>query len=158
MSCYAGQFGKYEGLTVNFSEAVSSAGGRLLDASGKPQVTSEAAKQAARFLADGFGSGMIPKEAITYKEEEKRVAFQEGKLLSYRNWAYGYEAAAGKDAYAFLQSVLSSGHPDSAGMEELRTLVAEPLRARRGHPLRLLPTTPPGARGRRKGGGRKRAH
>ncbi|MEO3802915.1 ABC transporter substrate-binding protein [Nonomuraea sp. B1E8] len=97
MSCYAGQFDKYEGLTVNFAEAVSSAGGRLLDESGKPQVTSEAAKQAARFLADGFDSGMIPKEAITYKEEEGRVAFQEGKLLFYRNWAYGYEAAQKTD-------------------------------------------------------------
>ncbi|MEO3788604.1 ABC transporter substrate-binding protein [Nonomuraea sp. B10E15] len=97
MSCYAGQFDKYEGLTVNFAEAVASAGGRLLDASGKPQVTSEAAKQAARFLADGFDSGMIPKEAITYKEEEGRVAFQEGKLLFYRNWAYGYEAAQKTD-------------------------------------------------------------
>ncbi|MFI7643252.1 ABC transporter substrate-binding protein [Nonomuraea sp. NPDC049400] len=97
MSCYGGQFDKYEGLTVNFSEAVASAGGQLLDASGQPQVTSEAAKQAARFLADGFRSGMIPKEAITYKEEEGRVAFQEGKLLFYRNWAYGYEAAQKTD-------------------------------------------------------------
>ncbi|GAA4990806.1 multiple sugar transport system substrate-binding protein [Nonomuraea thailandensis] len=97
MSCYGGQFDKYEGLTVNFSEAVASAGGELLDSSGQPQLTSEAAKQAARFLADGFRSGMIPKEAITYKEEEGRVAFQEGKLLFYRNWAYGYEAAQKTD-------------------------------------------------------------
>ncbi|MCK2219519.1 ABC transporter substrate-binding protein [Actinomadura sp. ATCC 31491] len=97
MSCYAGQFDKYEGLTVNFSEAVASAGGQLLDASGQPQLTSEPAKQAARFLADGFRSGMIPKEAVTYKEEEGRVAFQEGKLLFYRNWAYGYEAAQKTD-------------------------------------------------------------
>ncbi|GAA2210270.1 ABC transporter substrate-binding protein [Nonomuraea monospora] len=97
MSCYSGQFDKYEGLTVNFSEAVASAGGELLDASGQPQLTSDAAKQAAQFLADGFKSGMIPKEAITYKEEEGRVAFQEGKLLFYRNWAYGYEAAQKTD-------------------------------------------------------------
>ncbi|WP_043631849.1 ABC transporter substrate-binding protein [Nonomuraea candida] len=97
MSCYGGQFDKYEGLTVNFSEAVASAGGELLDASGQPQLTGDAARQAARFLADGFKSGMIPKEAITYKEEEGRVAFQEGKLLFYRNWAYGYEAAQKTD-------------------------------------------------------------
>ncbi|MFD9947094.1 ABC transporter substrate-binding protein [Nonomuraea sp. NPDC059023] len=87
MSCYGGQFDKYEGLTVNFAEAVNSAGGQF------PEVSSESAKQAARFLADGFTSGMIPKEAVTYKEEEGRVAFQEGKLLFYRNWAYMYEAA-----------------------------------------------------------------
>lgn len=93
MSCYSGQFDKYEGLTVNFSEAVNSAGGQFLDASGQPQVSSDAAKKGAQFLADGFKSGLIPKEAITYKEEEGRVAFQEGKLLFYRNWAYMYEAA-----------------------------------------------------------------
>ncbi|MFI6601342.1 ABC transporter substrate-binding protein [Nonomuraea sp. NPDC050536] len=97
MSCYSGQFDKYEGLTVNFSEAINSAGGELIDASGQPQLNSDAAKKAAQFLADGFRSGMIPKEAITYKEEEGRVAFQEGKLLFYRNWAYGYEAAQKTD-------------------------------------------------------------
>jgi multiple sugar transport system substrate-binding protein len=97
MSCYGGQFDKFEGLTVNFAEAVHSAGGELVDASGQPQVTSDAAKKAARFLADGFSSGMIPKEAITYKEEEGRVAFQDGKLLFYRNWAYGYEAGQKSD-------------------------------------------------------------
>ncbi|MFD1935683.1 ABC transporter substrate-binding protein [Nonomuraea mangrovi] len=93
MSCYGGQFDKYEGLTVNFAEAVNSAGGQFLDSAGQPQVTSDAAKQGAQFLADGFKSGLIPKEAITFKEEEGRVAFQEGKLLFYRNWAYMYEAA-----------------------------------------------------------------
>ncbi|MER6944625.1 ABC transporter substrate-binding protein [Nonomuraea sp. NPDC000554] len=97
MACYSGQFDKYEGLTVNFSEAVNSAGGEFLDASGQPQLTSDAAKKAGQFLADGFKSGMIPKEAVTYKEEEGRVAFQEGKLLFYRNWAYGYEAAQKTD-------------------------------------------------------------
>ncbi|GAA2355479.1 ABC transporter substrate-binding protein [Nonomuraea africana] len=97
MSCYGGQFDKYEGLTVNFAEVINSAGGRFLDDSGRPQLTSDAAKQGARFLADGFKSGLIPKEAITYKEEEGRVAFQEGKLLFYRNWAYMYENASKTD-------------------------------------------------------------
>ncbi|MEU9834141.1 ABC transporter substrate-binding protein [Streptosporangium sp. NPDC048047] len=97
MSCYGGQFDKYEGLTVNFSEAVNSAGGEFLDASGKPSLDSEGARAGAAFIADGFKSGMIPKEAITYKEEEGRNAFQEGKLLFYRNWAYMYELSGKTD-------------------------------------------------------------
>ncbi|MEV0166578.1 hypothetical protein [Nonomuraea fuscirosea] len=36
------------------------------------------------------------------------------------------------------------------GLRELRELVAEPLRRTARHPLRLVPTRPPGARGRRK--------
>jgi hypothetical protein len=38
MSCYGGQFEKYEGLTVNFSEAVNSAGGQVTDAKGNPHL------------------------------------------------------------------------------------------------------------------------
>ncbi|MCG5219109.1 ABC transporter substrate-binding protein [Streptosporangium sp. KLBMP 9127] len=91
MGCYAGQYDKYEGLTVNFAEAVQSAGGSLLDGSGKPSLTDGKAKEALTFLVDGFADGLIPKEAITYKEEEGRNAFERGKFLFYRNWAYMYE-------------------------------------------------------------------
>lgn len=88
--CYAGQFEKYEGLTVNFSEAVNSAGGQVVDESGKPNVNTPQAKQGLDFLVNGFKSGMIPKEAISYKEEESRRAFEKGNLLFYRQWPYAY--------------------------------------------------------------------
>lgn len=58
------------------------------------------------------------------------------------------------DAYEFVEVILASGHPDVVGLRELRELVAEPLRRTARHPLRLVPTRPPGARGRRK----KRKH
>ncbi|SEF55277.1 hypothetical protein SAMN05444920_10154 [Nonomuraea solani] len=57
---------------------------------------------------------------------------------------------AGGDAYEFVEAVLASGHHDVVGLQELRVLVAEPLRATSRHPLRLIPTTPPGAKSRRK--------
>src|SRR6478609_7246887 len=38
IGCYAGQFSKYEGLTVNASEAINSAGGSVLDKDGKPSL------------------------------------------------------------------------------------------------------------------------
>ncbi|WP_279325274.1 extracellular solute-binding protein [Arthrobacter sp. Bz4] len=40
MSCYAGQFDKNEALTVNFTEAVASAGGAVFDEEGNPTVDS----------------------------------------------------------------------------------------------------------------------
>ncbi|MCO5969772.1 ABC transporter substrate-binding protein [Actinoallomurus soli] len=89
-NCYAGQFEKYEGLTVNFSEAVNSAGGQVVDDSGKPNVNTPQAKQGLDFLVNGFKSGMIPKEAISFKEEESRRAFEKGNLLFYRQWPYAY--------------------------------------------------------------------
>jgi trehalose/maltose transport system substrate-binding protein len=94
MGCYAGQFEKYEGLTVNFSEAVDSAGGKVIDDEGKPAVDSPEAVAGLTFLVDSFKNGSIPQAAITYKEEEGRRAFQEGKLIFHRNWPYVYAKAA----------------------------------------------------------------
>ncbi|MEV8253321.1 ABC transporter substrate-binding protein [Rhodoglobus sp. NPDC076762] len=97
MSCYAGQFDKNEGLTVNFSEAVNSAGGSMSDADGNPTVDTPEALAALNFLVDGFESGMIPREAITYQEEQGRQAFQEGNLVFLRNWPYIYKSLSATD-------------------------------------------------------------
>jgi multiple sugar transport system substrate-binding protein len=96
-ACYAGQFEKYEGLTVNASEAINSAGGVITDDTGKPNVNTAEAKKGLEFLANGFKEGYIPKEAITYKEEEGRRAFQEGRLIFHRQWPYQYSLANAKD-------------------------------------------------------------
>ncbi|MGN9779420.1 ABC transporter substrate-binding protein [Micromonospora sp. H33] len=93
IGCYAGQFEKYEGLTVNFSEAVHSAGGVVVDDQGKPNVNTPEAKQGLDFLAQGLSSGVIPRDAVTYKEEEGRRAFQDGKLIFHRQWPYQYVLA-----------------------------------------------------------------
>jgi len=92
-SCYTGQFEKYEGLTVNFSEAVNSAGGVVVGDDGKPNVDTPEALAGLENLVNGFKTNLFPKAAITYKEEEGRRAFQEGKLVFHRNWPYVYALA-----------------------------------------------------------------
>ncbi|MDQ0990236.1 ABC transporter substrate-binding protein [Streptomyces sp. V3I7] len=92
---YAGQFLPYEGLTVNAAEAVYSAGGSILgDEGARVTVNSAAAREGIGFLARGVREGWIPKRALTYKEEESRRAFQDGRLLFLRNWPYAYVAAS----------------------------------------------------------------
>jgi multiple sugar transport system substrate-binding protein len=49
---------------------------------------------------NGFKQGYIPKEAITYKEEEGRASFQAGKLIFHRNWPYVYNLANGDEGTA----------------------------------------------------------
>ncbi|GAA1774985.1 ABC transporter substrate-binding protein [Pseudarthrobacter sulfonivorans] len=93
IGCFAGQFSKYEGLTVNASEAINSSGGSVLDKDGKPSLNTGEAKAGLENLAKAYADGNIPKEAITYKEEESRQAFQDGKLLFLRNWPYVYNLA-----------------------------------------------------------------
>ncbi|VEI04263.1 Probable ABC transporter-binding protein DR_1438 precursor [Acidipropionibacterium jensenii] len=97
MSAYSGQLAKYEGLTVNFTSAVLSAGGKVFDEAGKPTVNSAQAKAGLEAIVNGFSTGAIPKEALTYKEEESRQAFQEGKLMFLANWPYVYSKAAATD-------------------------------------------------------------
>lgn len=97
LGCYAGQFDKYEGLTVNFSEAVQSAGGSILDDSGKPTVNTQEAKDGLNFLVEGVKSQEIPAAAVTYKEEEGRRAFQDGQLIFHRQWPYQYARANATD-------------------------------------------------------------
>ncbi|MET8943377.1 ABC transporter substrate-binding protein [Streptomyces sp. NPDC004542] len=92
---YAGQFLPYEGLTVNAAEAVYSAGGTILGDEGeRVTVDSAAAREGIGFLARGFREGWIPKQALTYKEEESKDAFQDGRLLFLRNWPYAYAVAS----------------------------------------------------------------
>lgn len=97
MSCYAGQFEKYEGLTVNFAESVQSAGGSIVGEDGKPALDTPEAKEGFSNLVEGFRSGMIPKEAITYQEETGRQAFQKGELIFHRQWPYQYALANAND-------------------------------------------------------------
>ncbi|WP_211876861.1 ABC transporter substrate-binding protein [Pseudarthrobacter albicanus] len=93
IGCYAGQFSKYEGLTVNAAEAINSAGGSVLDKDGKPSLNTAEAKTGLENVAKAYADGNIPKEAITYQEEQGRQAFQDGKLLFHRNWPYLYNLA-----------------------------------------------------------------
>jgi trehalose/maltose transport system substrate-binding protein len=123
MDCYAGQFQKYEGLTVNSAEAINTAGGVIVGEDGKtPSVnTPEAAKGLGR-LADAYKGGEIPKQAITYTEEEGRASFEAGKLLFLRQWPYVYSLATtdgsskvkGKFAVAPLPG--DSGKPGASSL------------------------------------------
>jgi multiple sugar transport system substrate-binding protein len=93
IGCFAGQYAKYEGLTVNASEAINSAGGSVLDKDGKPSLNTTEAKTGLENLAKAYADGNIPKEGITFQEEQGRQAFQDGKLLFHRNWPYVYNLA-----------------------------------------------------------------
>jgi trehalose/maltose transport system substrate-binding protein len=97
LNCYAGQYQKYEGLTVNFDEAVHGAGGVIVGDDGKPNVATPEATKGLSTLVDWFKGGQIPKAAITWQEEGGRQAFQKGELIFHRNWPYIYSLASKTD-------------------------------------------------------------
>jgi multiple sugar transport system substrate-binding protein len=93
IDCYAGQFAQYEGLTVNVAEAINTAGGTVVDKDGKPTVNTPEAKAGLNNLAAAYKAGDIPKQAVTYQEEQGRQSFENGKLMFMRNWPYVYNLA-----------------------------------------------------------------
>jgi len=96
---YAGTFAPYEGLTVNFAEAVQSAGGSILSPEGtKVTVDSAKALQGLEFLVNGFQQGWIPKVTLTYEEESAQDAFEAGKFLFLDNWPDVYAALSAPTA------------------------------------------------------------
>ncbi|WP_327087074.1 ABC transporter substrate-binding protein [Nonomuraea sp. NBC_01738] len=112
---YAGQFLAYEGLTVNFSEAV---GGQILSPDGTQVILEPAkAKAALDFLTQGLREGWIPRAALSYKEEETRLAFQNGDLAFARNWPHGYGPAKAKLGDRFAVTRLPG--PDGPGTSTL---------------------------------------
>jgi multiple sugar transport system substrate-binding protein len=93
LSCFAGQYNKYEGLTVNFNEAVHGAGGVIVGDDGKPNVATPEAIKGLSTLADWFKDGYIPKAAITWGAGKSLKAFQNGQLIFHRNWSWAYSSA-----------------------------------------------------------------
>jgi multiple sugar transport system substrate-binding protein len=92
---YGTQLQAYEGLTVNFAEAVQSAGGSLLSANATAvTVDSPQATRALDFLVSGLRQGWIPQAALGWNEESSRQAFEAGKLLFLSNWPYVYGQAS----------------------------------------------------------------
>lgn len=96
---YAGQLASYEGLTVNFDEAVQSLGGSILSPDAT-RVTLDSSPTAARaataalqFLQTGLKVGWIPRAALKWQEAGSASAFLSGKLLFMRNWPYVYGLA-----------------------------------------------------------------
>lgn len=93
IDCYAGQLAQYEGLTVNVAEAINTAGGTIVDKDGKATVDSAEAKAGLSNLVQAYKDGNIPKQAVTYQEEQGRASFQDGQLMFLRNWPYVYNLA-----------------------------------------------------------------
>jgi multiple sugar transport system substrate-binding protein len=88
---YAGQLSPYEGLTVNFADALQSAGGSILSPSGTTvTVDSPQALEGLDFLVDGLQQGWIPQSSLTYEEESSAADFESGKLLFLNNWPFIY--------------------------------------------------------------------
>jgi multiple sugar transport system substrate-binding protein len=78
---------KYEGYVVWFNNLVSSAGGTIVDAEGRPTLDDKAVK-AAQIIKDVATSGRSDASLSTAQEDQARLAFEAGKGAFELNWPY----------------------------------------------------------------------
>jgi len=83
---------KYEGYTVWFNSLVSSGGGTIVNADGKPTLGAPAVK-AAQIIKDVATSGRADPALSTNQEDQARLAFEDGRGAFMLNWPYVYAAA-----------------------------------------------------------------
>jgi multiple sugar transport system substrate-binding protein len=84
------QGARYEGLVTVFVEFLGAFGGRIMDDSGRVVVDAPPAVAALSFMRDLVQRGLVPRAAMTWHEEEARLAFQSGRAVLMRNWPYAY--------------------------------------------------------------------
>ena len=82
----------YEGLTCNFMEYLTDAGGTATN-SGYTQATlnSAAALKAVTFMRSLITSGVSPAAVTTFQEPQAMNTFASGQAVFLRNWDYAYE-------------------------------------------------------------------
>src|SRR5688572_4206332 len=111
---FAYQGSAYEGLTCNFVELSSAAGGSILSEDGKKaEFDSPENLRALQLMVDGMKSGGAVKASRTYMEEPARIAFESGKATLMRNWSYAY--ALGKKARKVKDKLAVSPLPPFEG-------------------------------------------
>ena len=121
---YAATFAQYEGLTVNFAEAVQSAGGSILNRRGTAvTLNTPQAATALNSLVLGLKQGWIPKQTLQYEELSAQEAFEpgpghaQGQFLFLNDWPDVY-ATLGPDAARTYGVALLPG-PDGPGSSTL---------------------------------------
>jgi ABC-type glycerol-3-phosphate transport system substrate-binding protein len=108
-SGFVWQGARYEGLVTVFVEVLAGFGGAILDDRGDVVVDSDDGVRALTFLRDAVHrDGLSPAGVLTWREEQTRFAFQNGRAAFMRNWPYaaallrekGESAVAGRFAVA----------------------------------------------------------
>ena len=88
------QGARYEGLITVFVEILGAFGGRILDDAGRVVVDAPEGVRALEFLTQLLEDGVVPRDVLSWHEEETRFAFQNGEAVFMRNWPYAYSLLA----------------------------------------------------------------
>jgi multiple sugar transport system substrate-binding protein len=81
----------YEGLTCDFMEYLTSAGGKVVNSSyTKAEIDSPQALRALDFMRSLITSGVSPRAVTTFEEPQAMAVFDAGNAAFLRNWDYAW--------------------------------------------------------------------
>ncbi len=87
---YVFQGKAYEGLTCDWMEFMTDAGGKVFGPGGKVAIDSPASLKALTFMRSLITSGISPAAETTFQEAQSMNVFMEGQSAFLRNWDYAY--------------------------------------------------------------------
>lgn len=109
---------RYEGLTCNWLEMVSAAGGRVLDDEGaRSRMTSPQSARALRFMRELIAENVAPPDVINFAEPDSSKLFSSGKALFMRGW---------NSAYPGIEERLGPDIDDKVGVAPLPAFSGQP--------------------------------
>jgi multiple sugar transport system substrate-binding protein len=83
----------YEGLTCDFMEYLTDAGGKVLNPDGSAAINSPAAVKALKTMKKFIDTGVTPKAVTSFQENDSLNAFESGQAAFIRNWSYTWTNA-----------------------------------------------------------------
>jgi multiple sugar transport system substrate-binding protein len=106
----------YEGLTCDFMEYLTDAGGTVTNSGyTKATLNSPAAVKALTFMRGLITSGVTPAAVTTFQEPQAMDAFANGSAAFLRNWDYGYSYANTPSTSSIVGKVGVAPLPTFAG-------------------------------------------
>ncbi len=85
---YVWQGASYEGLTCDFMEYLTDAGGQVLNSKGQANIDTPQALKALTFMRGLITSGVTPSAVTTFQEPDSENVFLQGQAAFQRNWSY----------------------------------------------------------------------
>jgi multiple sugar transport system substrate-binding protein len=112
------QGAQYEGLTCNWLEMVSAAGGQVLDDEGaRSRMTSPESTKALQFMRQVIADKVTPQDVTRFKEPDSTKFFFSGKAPFMRGW---------NGAYSEIKEQFGQETGDKVGVAPLPTFAGQP--------------------------------
>jgi multiple sugar transport system substrate-binding protein len=113
---------RYEGLITVFVEYLAAFGGGILSDEGRVIVDEPKAVEALSRMCREIDDGVVPIATLNWREEEVRLAFQNGQAVFMRNWPYAWSLLQEPARSRVAERVAAAPFPGIEGHEPVAAL------------------------------------